>query len=335
MKNSVLARLTPIAAALSLAALVTGPAHAADSVLVSSTATLSNLTYQLIDLDPTDGITPWAKFSIGGFIGAGNIDTDTGYLSASGLGPNQTLITALPDGSASASAGPNQLQVYTSIRTSDVLPFNSANIDYYTYQPYVAKAGSSSAGGGYDPDTGAALPSVTLSANTLLVIKGSASLQQTTDFTSLQAALAASGSGADYLTVDANSNTSITAHLLSITNTPEGSNANGSDLNLYAPYSYAYGTIHATPQDGDVSLTSSFESGLSPFKLTLANTDTTSLDADLTATIATSSSLRVTAVYPYTQPPQPAVPEPSTYVLTGLGLLAAGAVARKRSSLGR
>lgn len=329
MKNSVLAHLTPVAAALTLATLLTNPARAADAVLMSSTATLSDLTYQLIDLDPTDGITPWATFSISGFVGVGSPGSDTTYSSTTGLGPSQSILTATGNGSASALAGPNQIQVYSSIRTSDVLPFNTTNGDYY-YQPFASSSGTATTAGGVDPDTGLIVPSVTLSANTLLVITGSATFQRTMDLTPLQSAVAASG--ASYLSIDGGSNSSITASLISQTNTNEGSNVNGADLNLYSPYDYLYGFVHATTQEGDAALISNYQSTLSPFKLSLANTNATSLDANLSSSLYTTSSLRVAAYYPDTTPPQPAVPEPSTYILTGLGLFAAGAVARKRSA---
>lgn len=58
-----------------LLASLAASASAADLLPVSARASVSGLSYHLVDLDPTDGVTPWIKFN-GSYVGAGSFSNE-------------------------------------------------------------------------------------------------------------------------------------------------------------------------------------------------------------------------------------------------------------------
>ncbi len=324
MKKTNRARLAPAAPGLVLAAALVSSAHAADPVLMSSSASLSNLTYQLIDLDPTDGITPWVQFSLGG-------NLDPGYYSGSpnaisftpptnSFLPGQTTTATSSNGSAQAIAGPSQLLTSSSVSLSQVTPISSPMTS-------MGNGASATVSSVTDPNTGTSVtPAITLSANTLLIIKGSASVQMSRDLTSLQAAVDAST--ADWVNVTAYQTAGISVTLSHQITSADGSSSTGtySDFSLYSPVDGTLTTsLYRGGDPSQLPLTLNYTSGVTPFTVQWANTGASSAMADLSISTGGSTYLEAVPVY-VSQPP---VPEPSTYVLTGLGLLAAGTVARK------
>lgn len=330
MKKTFLARLTPITAATAMAITMIGSAQAADPVLVSTKASLSNLTFQLIDLDPTDGITPWIQFSTQGTLDTGYYGGGSGSTTFSSPInnplPAQTQTATSPDGNAIAVAGPTSLQASSSITLGQLAPIT-------TYAS-IGSGANVSVSGNVAPDTGIPYPSMTLSANTLLIIRGSASVQVNRDLSSLQTALNAST--ADWMNITGyNMSASTSIGLSTSTYDPN----TGTDSSTYSSFSLftpndgsLYTTLYKNNDPTGLPLTESYTSAVTPFSVQLANTGASNIVADFSASAVASGYLEIAPVYVSQQPP---VPEPSTYFLTGLGLVAAGAVARKRGTVAR
>ncbi|WP_374594703.1 PEP-CTERM sorting domain-containing protein [Aquabacterium sp.] len=316
-------RVTSLASAIALAMVATA-AHANDPILMSSSASLSNLSYQLIDLDPTDGVTPWVQFSVNGTL-------DPGYYSGSpnavsfalptnSFLPAQSTTATAVNGSAQATAGPSQLQTASSVSLSQVTPIRSPMTS-------VGNGATGALSSLTDPETGTPVtPAITLSANTLLIIRGSASVQMTRDLSFLQTALDAST--ADWMNVTAYQNAGVSVSLSHQGTSADGASSSStySDFNVYPPIDASLNvTLYRGGDPSQLPLTLNYSTSATPFAVQWANTGSSSATADLSVTAGSSTYLEAVPTY-ISQPP---IPEPSTYVLTGLGLMAAARVARR------
>lgn len=317
MKPAFAARATSIASLLALTVVTCPSARAADPVLMNSSATLTGLTYKLVDLDPTDGVTPWVRFSTQATLDAGAASS-TFNTPVNSFLPSTTQTLSSTDGLSTAAAGPNQMSSSAALKLSN-LPFSSSPTSS-------SSSADATTTGVIDATTGLPASAITLSAHTRLVITGTVNLQTTRDFNALQTALNAST--ADHLVIYGDSNSSATISLV----INGGTDAEVVDsFVLGNPSSSFSGSLYRNAGPIGFSMTDSYASGASPFSVQVDNTAKSSALLDFYASIGGANSVGVTGVYLSS----PAVPEPSTYLLTGLGLAAAGAVASKRGTASR
>lgn len=114
------------------------PASAA-SYVAEASATLTGLTYRLIDLDPADGITPWARFDTGttvlvGYARGDGLESASSILSGTPFTATSGSVRSL-DGGTEAQAGAGQMAVRTSLSAEsfvvgEALPIRRATAEY-------------------------------------------------------------------------------------------------------------------------------------------------------------------------------------------------------------
>lgn len=218
----------PVRLALVSALLAGFGAHAAAAEpFLSATSSLSNLTFQLIDLNPNDGIAPSFTLMLDGKSSINALDVSIGDLSTTPLispvplagntaaSPLSTVSRSTPYGQVTIT--PNAVTVSSTVRTEDLTkqPFEGSysyaiGPDLYT----VTESGQNIGGGGevsftlqgmgeiFDPVNGALLlTSGRLSANTALIITGQAKLNVLADRSVMEAQaqeLAADNDFVDY-----------------------------------------------------------------------------------------------------------------------------------------
>lgn len=198
-------------------------AYAADPFF-SSSVSIGNLRYRLIDLDTSDGITPGLTITGGNWSstttlsqtptddGYGNINTPTTMASSTyGLGPFGTGSASMvtPDGSIGISVSGTQANISTQLTSQDVKsgsvvdPYGSYNYSVYgvnsatgeagrfnaqqTSTKYLSSVTRSASVGVYSPGNGDLVQPLTmqLTPNTLLVIEGTSTLSSTVDRSNL------------------------------------------------------------------------------------------------------------------------------------------------------
>jgi len=401
---TLLARLLAPALGLALSGTM---AQAAD--LATATASVSNLRYRLIDLDPNDGIAPTVTFS-GNLVGQANTTTKvttngvdyfgapytstnisqnpddlTKIVTAPLFGQTGTLevLSTLPGAKASlgpalsASTGLSASAINDSLITSSYSnTYSGTSIDYSRgdnlVRPYTTSYTNTSAAvearhqaqvnqqfaqspGVTDPDTGwtsdpVQLPNVTLSANTLLVIEGTANIGLYMDQVALDAAtraalgdFTADGRYGGYYgsSTDASVNVSIGSNPNAIIDTilPGGTVVSNQQSNTFSMSNssdfFAYDGVNGTQNTNDTQT----------FAVSFANLGSISvqkvLSIDVSANTNVSGSLSgyqsvttwgdpISDVPVPTPTPTPGIPEPSTYALMGLGLVGIVVASRRQ-----
>ena len=201
-------------------------AHAAAAEpFLSATSSLSKLTFQLIDLDPNDGIAPSFTLMLDGKSSINALDVTAGDFSTGPLispvpltgpstaSPLPTFSQSTPYGSVTIT--PNSLILNSALRTQDLIrePYETS----YSYTQgasliTVTDSGQNIGGGAevaftlpglmesYDPITESYyLTSGRLSANTALIITGQARLNVLADRSILEAQAQELAPGNDYV----------------------------------------------------------------------------------------------------------------------------------------
>lgn len=305
------------------------PVCAQADVNVAASAQITGLTYSLIDLNTNDGIAPTITFNNVVNTSANHQNTygDGGYASAydqtapfNGLLAETGVNTTLTAESASATS-----QGYTasaSVSTNEAL----AHIDpaQRYYQPFAVR---SDAGIGVNPglyDDLGQPQSITLSANTALIITGVANVKGQFDRDAFTTQIASMpGLLTSYIAPTSIVGADVSLSLISesyefnefgnsIVSNVYGSMAtlsNGWDENNF-DYTRLLSVQFSNLTDADTKVILSIQANA--HANLEGNLDFTDLNADL---------------FP---PITPSVPEPGTYLMLGLGLIGIG-LARKRA----
>ncbi|HIV72322.1 MAG TPA: PEP-CTERM sorting domain-containing protein [Candidatus Aquabacterium excrementipullorum] len=305
MKRSGILLATTLACAL-------GPqmAHAAD--LASATASITGLSYHLVDLDLNDGITPWVQFG------------SNTYVLASAGGSNQlsigtpfdaSLQTASVTGAtASASVSTTGLQSSAWLDGQSiqnlVVDTSSSNTSLYTSNA-LATTRYGTLGADGLPVPGYKETNWTLSANTALVIDGIFTISVQVDGTQLAQGTLLQGAqaGGTYgLIVDALANASFSIYADGVYGGANPLPALSDEAVLQATAAHLW-NVNGSGLDNQ-SLTQSFT-------LQITNSLASTRTGLLTTSVATSTHALFTSP---AFPPGAPVPEPGTWALMGLGL---------------
>lgn len=328
--------------ALAAMALTQSLAHAAGSSdLYQASASLGQITYRLVDLTPDDGQTPWIQINRGtGSGGQGGAFIPNGHETVgyylgygapvaytSGQFPNQPMSAQSADGMATAGASPEGLNV--SIRASE------DDWSRYSWNNYMANQSAAQAGDFaayarrydgadyvYDPvknqitlkvlDQGATYD-FTVSANTMVIAEASMGYRADID----HAAVAALGSGPRDLELNVSANSTLLlawSHpLVNLNDSVWGDYYAAQDA-FYAANPYSEGEAHQMHIDG---------SGQTLVNAALTNTTSTAQQGSVYMNLELYGAIFM----PDVVGPigggggVPSIPEPSTYLLMGLGLV--------------
>jgi len=342
MSDMVRMGLRPASLALAAALCFGSSAQAADDPLVAqASVTLSGLSFQLIDLTPGDGIAPSLSFQTQGIIDSSNMvyaETSDSWLPAgptysNSLLPSTPLNYVSADSLSSITSTGNSITLQSNLPLSQVLPAltspDGTGIGDYVNHGLMT---------GTDLNLGnpfeGTYQSFTLGAGTGLVLRGTLSNYTSVDRTAVQSALEANGYDWWSLSIGGN-NAGIFQMAEQFTdNYPNGYlMKQGNVVELVDDH---FVTYDSTYYDDGISQS---HSASSEFEFTVVNFG----DSDLTGMVAlnlmTNSDLNLNATRYSIIPPAigvpedlyiPAIPEPSTYALMGLGLVGIATVARRR-----
>lgn len=305
-------------------AAATMSAHA-DTSAITGSASLTGLSYHLVDLDPNDGVTPWITFDSSSFVGAGSAVITVDAL-------NNTLINAdphtspgdifssvpgsyqSPNGAVSFTYGPTGASAAVNISGANLGQLQGGDQPMYT----ISGLAGTTYGSQYMSDFGASIPtsgdvSFTLSPNTMLVIDGQVQASLSVDLTQIpQGSALLQGVQAGQYTAHAMSFIGAGAGFVSVT---------GEVLTSQI-------TMLSVAQDLDASGVSwagspaSDSSALTPFELTFTNDSTDAKSAGFVAGAGVLAGVSFDAV---------PVPESGTWALMALGLLGVAGAVRRRA----
>ena len=283
----------------------------------SASGVINGLGYHLVDLDLTDGVTPWVKFSdiAGSIDGNGYFSVRTWYPNNNEPGPTQKTNSLFNGASGSfgnatgtqaVSVSGSQISSAVTASVSDLNDPNSLTVRALGGVMYYATAtffgNSRDVFSVYDADW-------QLSPNTKLVIDGTIDLKAAADASLL------TGTAAAQLLTSANKGL-----LLSSSSSVRMSLSTSGDYASYSRTAYATSTLGAPSPGEHIGVPGSLAEGI---QLSLSNTSNSALTGRFYYSFESAASLTLTPVI--------YVPEPGTWALMALGLMGVGAASRRAS----
>ncbi|WP_374594265.1 hypothetical protein [Aquabacterium sp.] len=276
----------------------------------SSTASLTNLHFQLVDLTPDDGIAPsFQLLSTASYNGYSAPDRISGQVQ-NNAGPystvNYQIVDLTPLGNLSKTESVSGVSVSSAIADTSLMASGTSTQGKTSYSAGASIDANSYYGGG-----------IKLSANSALIITADAWVDAS--------ALNVVENTSNYCCYYTNPETASAGVSLSLTGPGVGGSQNSSSsltasvsgssnyTYVYDPVYGYYRSVFVSPDGRPLLQTNSGKLGV-----TFLNTTSSDQIATLTATVSVSG----TSVA--------AVPEASTVVLSSLGLLSAAMVARRR-----
>jgi hypothetical protein len=297
-------------------------AHADSSPVIASTyAGVNNLRYELIDLNPNDGITPGITFNSSVTVASSNDNGVEDTLYTNSLLPLTSITRVSHDGMASVQITPNSLSARTDIRLNQLLPDGVANGNY-SANADMSLSMTNPDGMPEDYPWPWTFGKVTITPNTALVLKGDAQLGSSLDGTAIQAQL----QPGQYLSLsNFSSGPSIVLGFLKNDSVYSEKGAVGGGAMHVDALDLEY-IGYPTVGQG-TGQTSDSVSVNTPFEVSLVNLHDTPLDGQLVMSLGNVSSPNLTIDGVPIDP----IPEPATYALMGLGLVGITLVRRRQS----
>lgn len=300
-----------------LAGALAGQAQA--STLASASSSISGLTYRLIDLDTTDGITPSIQFTNNsviagtGFSWGNQIQTGAGTVFA------PPSITLTDNGLSASTSG---FQTSAELANSEIA--NAPLRDPATYNGWFSKFGVVQSAFGTDTDIELGTPtpfpdefSLTLSANTALVVEGVFNISNQLDATQLAQGSVLQGIQNGEYTTTFSSGAIGYMELYSVEDLGAGPLALLKDS--AQAESWLQQTLGANGLESSSGTGGSFQQA---FSIQLSNLTSAQYNGVLKLFVGSQMGLQLqdTVVVVPEVPEVPAIPEPGTWALMGLGL---------------
>lgn len=335
MYNMVRLGLRPASLALAAALCLSSTAHAAESTFAAQASlSLTGLSFQLIDLNPGDGIAPSISFESKGYLGGEWVydEDSSSYTHQGGIQYNNSLLPSAPQsyvsayGESTINTTSNSVLMQNQLSWSDLYgalaPVNvsDTNTFFSSHLFSTSKLGVGNAPEGYHG-------SFTLSAGTGLILRGTFSSKLSlADNSALLSELEANGY--EYMTLGQNFGTRVSFNMAAlesnINESLDHGGTYGSDLKQANSYDRTvYDEVTQDSLDGFVAFDRTTSS--SDFEFTIANFGSADMNGIVALHMTVDSTLSLSG-YRDT----PAIPEPSTYALMGLGLVGIMGVTRRR-----
>lgn len=307
----------------SAALLACAVSFSAQAGLLSSASTsVTGFTYKLVDLDLSDGITPWIQFTNNYLLIGVNDNTNINLQSPATDAFTAPSLTITGNGlSASSSAGAFSTSAQLDSQTVQNLQMPPTDITVYSG----AAAAQTTFGTGVNNEVGYPEPldgefSWILSPHTALVIEGNAQVSSQVDLTQLAQGSLLQGVQNNQYGLRINSYAVVIAEL---TADATFSSVTGNFLPQLEDYAQvSVQTGQALDRDGivvspDEVLSDSLDQF---FSVQVANQSTESRGGKFQLLNGSQHDLNFTSPLVPEVPQVPGIPEPGTYALMGLGL---------------
>lgn len=323
-------RPTALAAAILSALPLMARADDTSPVVSSSTVTLSNLHFELIDLNPNDGVTPSVTFdltgqlSISGIAGADSV-TST-YSNTLLPSTPTTVVSANGRSSIVTTADSVTLKSVTTLQDLTAAGVNFATTSGFTTNYWNGNSSANVSVNNPQSVAGSLAPlsfgQFTLSANTILRITGTVTSSSSLDAAPLLQALPTTASNPTlWINKDPYpSSTQLAIGKLDIQHS-------GSTINVLDVQGSMAGLPVHPGLSVDQTNTKASDTQSQGFELIYTNLHGASETGDVLWTLGASNNLNMR--WTYLIPDVPSIPEPSSYALMGLGLVGI-ALARPR-----
>lgn len=326
MSPFISACLRPTALASAILSALPLMARAGDTspVVSSSTVTLSNLRFELIDLNANDGVTPSVSFDLTGQLSiSGPLASNTSSSTYSNTLLPSTPTTVVSDsGRSSITTTADSVTLKSVTTVQDLLSTNpnfTTSLGYnYGYMGNNNRADLSV----NNPQsiannlTALSFGQFTLSANTILRITGTASSNSSLDATGL---LGAMPNGASNPTLSINKYPDPSAVGLALGKINAIQNG---DMITPTGLQGSLATVptHPTLSVDQTNPTAS-DTQSQDFELVYTNLHSASVTGDVSFSLSAINDLSVNWNYSLPDTGVPSIPEPATYALMGLGLV--------------
>ena len=329
MYNMVRLGLRPASLALAAALCLSTTAHAAESTFVSQASlSLTGLSFQLIDINPTDGIAPSISFESTGYLGGEWFYAEDSYTRQGGIQYNNSLLPSAPqsyvsaDGLSTINTTSNSVLMHNQVSGSDLYGALDAEDTYGYFTKTVSQSTSDLAVGNEFSDD---WESFTLSAGTGLIVRGTFSNKFSfSDNSALQSELEIKGyEGVSLLQ---NFDTKVFFAMAALDRESSDPIGYGYDVkqgNYF--YREAFDDMSQDSLDGFAAVDRTTSND---FEFTIVNFGSTDMSGVVLLNMSVDSSLELSGYRPNIA--IPAIPEPSTYALMGLGLVGIMGVTRRR-----
>lgn len=329
--NMVRLGLRPASLALAAALCLSTTVHAAESTFVSQASlSLTGLSFQLIDVNPTDGIAPSISFESKGYLGGEWVYDELAdtYTHQGGIQYSNSLLPSAPqsyvsaDGLSTINTTSNSVLMQSQVSGSDLHGALNAEDTYGYFTKTVLQSTSGldvgkAFGGDYE--------SFTLSAGTGLILRGTFSSKLSfADNSALQSEFEANGY--EDVSLVQNFHTTVDFTMAALDRESSDPIGYGYDVkqgNYF--YREAYDDMSQDSLDGFAAVDRTTSSD---FEFTIVNFGSADMSGVVALNMSVDSDLYLSGYRPNIA--IPAIPEPSTYALMGLGLVGIMGVTRRR-----
>ena len=328
--NMVRLGLRPASLALAAALCLSSTAHAAESTFVAQASlSLTGLSFQLIDVNPTDGIAPSISFESTGYLGGEWVYDELAdtYTHQGGIQYSNSLLPSAPqsyvsaDGLSTINTTSNSVLMQSQVSGSDL----HGALDDTDLLGYASRTWLTSSRFDVGKAFGGDYESFTLSAGTGLILRGTFSSKLSfADNSALQSEFEANGY--EDVSLVQNFHTTVDFTMAALDRESSDPIGYGYDVkqgNYF--YREAFDDMSQDSLDGFAAVDRTTSND---FEFTIVNFGSADMSGVVSLSMSVVSNHSLGSFRPSID--TPAIPEPSTYALMGLGLVGIMGVTRRR-----